>query len=180
MNRWKIVSQKTVYKSKYFNVREQIVKYPSGKEKIHGIVERKPTVVVFPLTESYEIYLISEYRDLFKKNIIEAVAGHVDGNESPLKCAIRELKEEAGITATQWEELANTEGSASVIRSQVHLFLAREIELGKQSPEEGEEISIIRMPLHKAVEMVFSGEINNSSTMLGILILDKLKKEQKI
>jgi len=178
MNQWKI-TEKTIFKSKLFRIKEQKI---VGKKikKTHDIVERTPTVVIFPLTDTGQIYLISQYRSLYDKIITEAVAGHMDGNESALKAAKRELKEETGLVASQWEELLRLENSASVIRSTMHFFLARDLEEKTANPEEGEEISLMKLPFETAINKVMDGEIKNGPTVLGLLFLDKLRREKKI
>lgn len=174
------LSKKIVFKSKFFNVISQKIVLPNGLQRTYDVVERRPTVVVFPLTEKNEIYLISQYRYLFGKEIIEAVAGHIEEGEKSLATAKRELKEETGISALQWEELVRVESSASVIKSTVHLFLAKDLELKEASPDKSEDIELFKMTLDEAVKKVMTNEIISSSTMLGLMILDKLKKEKRI
>lgn len=180
MSRWKLVSQKTVLRAKLFDVKQIDFETKIGKKKIHHQAERVPIVSVFPLTDSYEIYLLSQYRYMLKKTVIEAVAGHVDRKESVIVAAKRELKEEAGITAMQLEEIARIEMSGSVFKSKVHLFLAKGLEIGDNKLDEDEEISLIKMPLDEAVQKVMTGELNHSTSMIGILLLDKLRKEKKL
>lgn len=180
MSRWKIVSQKTILKAKLFNVEQIDFETKTGQKKTHYQAQRVPVVSVFPLTDSYEIYLISEYRYMLKKTVIQALAGHVERKESVIVAAKRELKEEAGITAMQLEEIARIEMSGSVFRSKVHLFLAKGLEIGDNKLDEDEEISLIKMPLDEAVQKVMTGEINHSTSMIGILLLDKLRREKKL
>lgn len=178
MKKWEVISQNTIYKTKLFDVKEEEIILPNGHKRTYSVVERRPVAVIFPLVDySLKLYLISQYRYLFEKNILEAVAGHIDKKESPLEAAKRELKEEAGISAQQWEEMIRIENSASVIKSTVHLFVARGLYEGKPNPEEGEEIKVVKMPLEEAVSKVLLGEINNSSTVIGILLLDKMRRE---
>jgi len=127
MSQWKIISQKSILKAKLFDVKQIDFENKSGKKKTHRVAERVPIVSVFPLTDSYEIYLLSEYRYMLKKTIIEAVAGHMEKKETTIAAAKRELKEEAGIEAQQLEEIARIEMSGSVFKSKVHLFLAKEL-----------------------------------------------------
>src|SRR3989344_4076112 len=175
MNRWKIVSQKTILKDKLFDVVKIDFEDEQGKKKTHNIVEKSPVVCVLPLTNYYDIYLISQYRYMLKKTVLEAVAGYVEEGETALAAAKRELEEEAGITAHQLEEIARVEVAASVVKGKVHLFLAKGLEVVKSNPEDDEEISVVKMPLKTAVEKVMSGEINHSASMIGILLLDKLR-----
>ena len=180
MSRWKFISQKSIFRAKLFDVKQIDFESKTGKRKIHHVAERASIVSVFPLTDSYEIYLISEYRYLLKKTIIEAVAGHVEKKETTISSAKRELKEEAGIQAMQLEEIARIEMSGSVFRSKMHLFLAKGLEIGDNKLDDDEEIEVVKMPLELAVEKVMTGEINHAASMLGILLLDKLKTQKKL
>lgn len=180
MSQWKIISQKPVFKAKLFNVKEIVAESKTGKRKIHHIAERIPIVSIFPLTDSYEIYLISEYRYMLKKTIMEAVAGHIEKTETVIAAAKRELKEETGISAMQFEEIARVEMSGSIFNSKTYLFLAKGLEFGEANLDEDEEIRLIKMPLTEAVEKVMSGEISHASSMIGILMLDKLRAEKKL
>lgn len=180
MNRWKLVSQKSVFKAKLFNVKEVVFETKTGKKKIHHIAERAPIALVFPLTDSYEIYLVSEYRYMLNKTVLQAVAGHVEKKETAIAAAKRELKEEAGISAMQLEEIARIEMSGSVFRSKSHLFLAKGLEIGDNKLDDDEEIAVVKMPLEDAVGKVMLGEINHSASMLGILLLDKLRAQKKL
>lgn len=180
MSRWKIVSQKNVLRVKLFDVKQLNFQTETGKKKIQHFAERIPTVSVFPLTDSYEIYLISQYRYMLKKTVLEAVSGYVESKETTVAAAKRELKEETGMSAQQFEEIARVEIAASAFKGKMHLFLAKGLEMGTDDPEEDEEISMIKMPLDTAVEKVILGEINHSASMIGILILDKLRMQQKL
>jgi len=179
MNSIKIVSKKNVFDGGRFKVKKVELEIKNVK-KTHFDVERKPVVCVFPLTDSYEIYLISQYRYFFEKNILECVAGFIDENETSLKAAKRELKEEAGLLASQWELIGKQDLAASVVKGTLFLFLAKDLEEAAQDLKTGEVIKVVKMPLEEAVKKVMSGEINSVETVSGILILDRLRREKKL
>ena len=54
----------------------------------------------------------------------ELPAGKIDNREPPLQTAQRELAEEAGVTATCWDSLADYVASPGVFTEVVHLYLA--------------------------------------------------------
>jgi len=175
-----IITQKTIHKSKLFEINQNIVKLPSGGKNIHEDVYVRPAVFIFPLTDKNEIYLIHEYRYLLKKTVLSAVAGFSEKGETSIQTAKRELKEEAGLAASQWEELLRFNTENSVVKSQKYLFLAKELEIVEKALEEDEEIELTKMTISEAVEKVISGEISGAGTIIGIFLLDKLKKEKKI
>lgn len=175
-----VTSSKKVFTSTLFSVDQYTIGYPNGKKVVHDVVERKPTVSVFPITEKYELYLVSQFRYTLGRQSLEAMAGFIDQGESTLQAAKRELIEETGIRAAQWEELARIELGASVIRAKSTMFLAKDLELGESSPEEDEDIQLIKIPLDEAVAKVMNSEIRTSASMIGILMLDKLRREKKL
>lgn len=180
MYQWKTISQKFILRTKLLNVKKISLEAKTGGKRIHYVAERVPIVSVFPLTESYEIYLISQYRYLLGKTVLEAVAGHVEKEETTIQAAKRELKEETGILAHQLEEITRIEMSGSVFKSKSHLFLAKGLEIGENDLDVDEEIDVIKMPLETAVEKVMLGEINHAASMIGILILSNLRMQKKL
>src|SRR3989344_3815371 len=122
MSQWRIVSQKSVFRSQLFNVRELVFRNKRGTKKIHHIAQRDTVVTIFPLTDKYEVYLISQYRYMLEKTALEAVSGYVERKETTIAAAKRELKEEVGIIAHQLEEIARIEMAGSVFKSRGHIY----------------------------------------------------------
>jgi len=172
-----IISSKSVFKAKLFEVDELSIKYPTGRAVTHHLVKRDPTVVVFPITPKGEVYLVKQYRYMLKKITLEALAGFIDEGETPLQAAKRETKEEAGIQAGSWEEMIRMDMAGSVVDAPVHMFLAQDLEIGESAPEEDEDIEVVKMSLKEALQNVFSGEITTSATIAGLLMLEKLLKK---
>lgn len=179
MNTFETISSKNVFHADHFDVKELQVILPNTKKAVYHIVERKPTVSVLPINEKYELYLIFESKPETKEKLLKCVSGYIESGESPLKAAQRELKEETGIEAAQWEFLQKVETNG-VIQSQSNIFLAKELEVLKPKFEDDEDIRLVKIPLQEAVKKILSGEIVLSSTIIGILLLDRLKREKKL
>lgn len=180
MKQLKIISQKTVYKAPRFNVVETKLELNNKNKRLYRDIERCPSVYAFPMTPKGEVYLIYQYRYLVKKVVLGAVAGFIEKGETSIQTAQRELKEETGIMASQWEELLRIDVSQSVIKAQSYIFLAKDLEEGETSKEEGEEIELVKMSLLEAFNKIFSGEITDSGTIIGLFLLDKLRREKKL
>lgn len=176
----KVLSSKTIFRAKLFEVKELTMNFTSSNEKIFHQVDGNPTVAIFPLTDRNEIYLIDQYRYMFGSRVLGAIAGHVDQGENALAAAKRELKEETGIEAQQWELFAKVENSRSVIRAQIYMYLAKNLEIGISEPELGEDITLVKLPLQEAVDKVLNGQIYHSPSMAGILILAELRRRKQL
>lgn len=175
-----IISQKKVFEAKYFKLMENTIDFGSGITRVHHDVYRSDAVSVFPLTDLYELYMIKQYRYLHKKFILESIAGMVEEGELPIKTAKKELKEEAGIVAKDLRIFRSLEIGASMYKATQHFILAKDLTITEAEPEETEEISLVKLPLHKAVEKVLSGEISTAGSIIGILLIDKMKQRGEL
>ncbi|MDP3940830.1 MAG: NUDIX hydrolase [bacterium] len=175
----KILSQKPILNADLFSVVETKLDI-NGTLHTHRNIYRPPIASVFPLTDKNELYLIKQFRYLHDETFLEEVAGHVEKGESPLLAAKRELAEETGMVAKKWTQFGFFSGNSSVIKSEIHIFLARDLTFGVSSPEEDEEITLVKMPLSEAVKHVTTGSIKNSIASLGILLLSTLEREGKL
>jgi ADP-ribose pyrophosphatase len=174
----KILSSKNVFQSKFFRViRAEIER--NGKRFTKDLLERNDTVVILPITNSGEIYMIMQYRDSYGKSFIELPAGNMEHNDSPLESAKRELNEETGLTANNWQHIATFITSAN-IKGLVHVFTASDLEKGQQALEEDEEIKILKVPINEAIRKIETGEIQATAFVSALLLFDKLRKEGKI
>lgn len=168
----KLLSQKTIYKSKYFHV-DQVEIEIKGKKIIKDIIRRNPSVFILALNEKNELYLVRQYRDALQQFSLEVIAGTTDIHEDPLMAAKRELLEESGLTAEKWKKLTTLNTSANM-DSYANIFLAQNLKQGTAHPDIDEELEIVKISLQEAVTKVLNGDIVNSPSAAGILILDKI------
>ncbi|HXS15275.1 MAG TPA: NUDIX hydrolase [Candidatus Saccharimonadales bacterium] len=175
----KILSSKKVFQAHLFHVNELEIELSSGERMTHHVVERRPAVYIFPMTPKYELYIGREYSYNTDEFVLQ-IAGFIEEGENPLQAAKRELKEETGILAGQWEEFSRLSLAKSSLKAPVYLFLARDLEVSTPEQEVSEDISIMKIPLAEAVEKVMTGEISKAAVVAGILWLDKLKREKRL
>lgn len=179
-NNSQFLSKKTVFKSKFFEVKQVVVQRPNGKQFTKDIIYRNPVVFILPVTDNNEIYLLSQYRDAYGKRLLEVVAGTIEEEHAdPLAIAKKELHEETGITAQKWKQLTTLTLSVNM-SANIHVFLAQDLQEGVAHTDDDEDIEVIKMPFDEAVQKALNGEINTASHMGVILLLDALKKEGKL
>jgi ADP-ribose pyrophosphatase len=174
----KILSQKSIFTSRYFEVEEVEIER-NGRTFVKEFCKRRPAVFVLAINEKDEVYLVSQYREVLQKTTVELVAGTCEEGSSPLANAQRELSEEAGVTAKDWKALETIELSANV-NQQVHLFLATNLQEGKSHPDDDEEIEVVKLPFEEALQKVLKGEITLAPSVTGILLYDALRREGKV
>ena len=92
-------------------------------------------------------------------------------NIEPLASAKRELKEETGLIANQWQELMKLHTSNSVTDERGIIYLAKDLSQGETEFEDTEDLLIQKLPLDEAIERVLSGEITDAISVAGLLKL---------
>ena len=143
---------------------------PGGSDGIFGVVEMVPGVTVLAMTPDQNVLLAREYKYAVERPTLECVSGAMDGEESPLDTARRELKEELGATSDSWTSLGVLDPFTTVIQCPNHMYLAENVQLDStQQTDEGELIQIIEMSFKKALDTVLQNEITHGASVAAIL-----------
>lgn len=173
-NPWKTVSTRTVYSNPWITVREDQVIRPDGNPGIYGVVETRVATGVIALTPDDEVYLVGQYRYPTKIYSWEIIEGGADPGEAPMEAAKRELREEAGLVASAWEQLGDEVHLSNCFSSERALFyLARGLTETDREPEGTEVLQIRKVPLRECVAMVDRGEIKDAMSVIALLRLDR-------
>ncbi len=177
-NAWKKVSSKIVYQSPFMTVREDQVATDSGKKGIYNLIDPRPGVFVIAETENDEIYLIESFRYPLQAWRWELPSGGIEKGDTPLITAGKELQEELGLTATEWEQIGEIYPSHNGPMSDRNIiFIARGLSKISTAHESGEAIRPPQaIPYDKVFDMVRSGELTDGQT-LGALLHYKLWRE---
>ncbi|MBQ8648583.1 MAG: NUDIX hydrolase [Clostridia bacterium] len=170
-----------IYKGKIINMRRDEALLPNGRTALREVVEHPGGVCVAALTDNNEVLFVKQFRYPYFEEILEIPAGKRDrANEDPLECGKRELKEETGAQAERYIPLGALYPSPGYCGEIIWMFAATGLSYGEQNPDEDEFLTVEKIPLEKAVEMILSGEIKDAKTQAAVLKLKLLKDNGKI
>lgn len=176
-NPWTVKSSQKIYENPWISVKEDQVINPSGGEGIYGTVHFKNKALgIVPLDENNNTYLVGQYRYPLEEYSWEIPMGGGLIGIDILESAQRELKEETGIIAKKWTNIARIHTSNSVTDEEGFVFLAEDLEYGETEFEETEDLAIKKVSLQEAVRMVMDNEITDSISIAGILKVAFLRK----
>jgi ADP-ribose pyrophosphatase len=164
---YRVISSKSIYQNPWISVREDKVITSSGNKGIFGVVEMKAGSTA--MNEKKELYLVKEYKYGIGRESIELMSGGIDGNETPLNAAKRELEEETGLQAKEWIDLGMVDPFTTVIHSPNYMFLALGLEQRSQSLDDDEILDVVKVTFLEALEMVTRSEITHSASCVCIL-----------
>lgn len=176
-NPWTPLSSKEIYDNPWIRVREDQVIKPSGEQGIYGIVHFKNKAIgIVPIDNQNNTWLVGQYRYPLDEYSWEIPMGGGPTGEPLLDTAMRELKEETGLTAKKWENICKIHTSNSVTDEEGYVFLASHLEEGETEFDDTEVLKIKKLPLQEAIKMVMRNEITDSLSIAGILKVGLLLK----
>lgn len=165
------VRERSIYRGRVFNVSERIVRLPNGREAKRELLYHKGAAAVVPVDEHGMVTLVRQYRVAHDAVLLEIPAGKFETEgEDPLACAHRELLEETGLSAQRMDLLIRMVPTPGYDTETVSVFLATGLSAGSAHPDEDEFLTVERMPLREAADLVMRGELPDAKTAIGILM----------
>ena len=165
---------RSIFEGRVISLGIESLTLPNGTHLDLEIVRHPGGAAVVAIDALQQVCLLRQYRHAGGGWIWELPAGKLEPDESAATTAARELVEEAGLTAGNWEELGSILVTPGFCDEVIHLFLARELTAVPPRPEAHELIEIHWIPLADALAQVYDGTIRDGKTMLGLTLAEKL------
>ena len=162
------ISSTTLHVGKNFSFKTDKVRLPNGNETIRDIIDHPGAVAIVPVHDG-EIVLIRQYRYSTRSEILEIPAGTLEIEEDPYACAVRELQEETGYAASEWNKLLSAYVAPGYSNELIHIYVAEGLTPVGSNLEEDETIQVEKFSFDKVLEMIESNEIMDAKTISGVL-----------
>ena len=166
------IESNTVYEGKIATVRVDRFRHSDGEEVEREVVAH-PGAVAIVAHDEIHIHLVRQPREATgEEAMLELPAGKLDvPGESPLECAKRELAEEVGLEADEWEELKSFYTSPGFSDERVIVYLATRLRRVEHRPDAEERIEIAPWPLDDLDGAIAACE--DSKSLIGLLMLEE-------
>lgn len=167
---WRVTAETSIFDNPWINIVDHQVIHPDGSLGEYGVVRFKNIAVgVLPIDAEGKVPLVGQHRFPLNRYSWELPEGGAPLDEDPLNAAKRELAEETGYTARSWSELGRFDVSNSVTDELAVCYIAWDLEAGEAAPEPSEALTLKRVSFKALLEMVMSGEITDSLTIVMTL-----------
>lgn len=165
----KIVS---LYKEKLKTPRGNIVEYDYIKHKSGG------GAGALVVDENECTYLVKQYRNTLDAVNIEIPAGGYSyAGEKGIDCALREVEEEIGYVPGNMYHVSNIISSVGTFDEKTDVYIGTKLKCGKRKLDPDEFIEIIYIPVDEAIDMIYSGVIIDSKTIVALLAYKDMKRK---
>ncbi len=173
---WLRRSRRTVYENAWLTLYHDDVVRPDGADGIYGVVHLTQVAVgIVAIDAGDRVALVGQWRYALDLQSWEIPEGGVPREESPEDGARRELREETGLSATEWRAIGVVHVSNSVTDEVAHLFVATGLSEGAAELDGTEDVTLRWEPFDEALAMTLDGRITDA---LSILALQRVALER--
>src|SRR5947209_1298447 len=126
-----ITSSVEKYRCGIFRVTEDEATEPGGFHIRRSIIRHPGSAVVMPVDEQGRVLLVRQFRLPANRHLWEIPAGKIDEGETAFEAAQRELGEETGLSAKNWNELVSFYPSPGYVEEKMTIFVATDLTQGE-------------------------------------------------
>lgn len=168
---WKELSRRTVYDSDWVKIHHLDLELPDGQiaRSWHLIDYPRQAAGIIPIGDDGRILMIDHYRFATGVRSWETPGGAIEANETGLVAAARELREETGHAARQFEHLGLYYPSCGSSNQVFNVYLARGVHKVGELTDINEVIDLRWFTIAEVDQMIQKNQITEGMTLTGLL-----------
>ncbi|MCD8321881.1 MAG: NUDIX hydrolase [Oscillospiraceae bacterium] len=163
----KAVRHVNTYGGIIVDVDVDMVKLPNGAVTMREVVHHPGGVCIAAVDEAGLVSMVRQYRYPFQTHLWELPAGKLEPGEEPFPAAKRELSEETGLEAENWQLLGQIYTSPGFSTETLYIYLATGLHQGAAHPDPNEFLDVEKWPMDTLLSRIATGEIRDAKTVVG-------------
>ena len=178
---WESQAQREVYHNPWSTVIEEDLRGPQGQTGLYGYFAAVDCVVVVPTEHrpdgQHWVHLVRQWRHPIRQHTWECPCGRLEPGENIAVAAARELAEECGLSAGQWQELGSWVHSDARVAGRITCLWAQDLTpLASPQAKDASEVDVMSqaIPFPAALDAIASGALQQVATIAALLRLNQL------
>lgn len=168
------ISSESVFDGALLKVRRDHVRLPNGQGSIREYIVHPGAVVILAFLPNGNLLFERQFRYPLRRVFLELPAGKIDHGEATIETAKRELLEETGYAASEWEYLGVMHPCIGYSDERIEIFVARGLRLeGEKQLDHNEFLDVVELSPDEARQAVWDGRITDAKTITSLFWLEK-------
>jgi len=169
MEEFKRLKRELVHEGHIINYYHDFVQIPNGNVAEWDFIGHKGAAAIVPVTKEGKILMVRQYRNALDRFTLEVPAGGLNSGEDMKTAAIRELEEETGFKTSDAKHLIDIYTTVAFCNEKIGIYYTEELTPSKQNLDEDEFVNVEEHSLDELVDLILTGEIQDSKTISAIL-----------
>ena len=169
-----LVGSREIYKGRVLNLRVDEIELPVGIVR-REVVEHPGAIVILPIDNEGRILWITQHRWAAQRVLLELPAGTLEKGETPEQTARRELPEETGFEAMDWESLGGFYSAPGFCQEYLHAFVATNLSPLYAKGDDDEDIEVVPLTLEETYARIDSGQVEDAKSLATLMLYMRRK-----
>ena len=169
------VASERVFEGKLLDVRRDRVLLPDGHEATREYIVHPGAVLVVPVLADGRVVVVRQFRYPNNTVFVEFPAGKIDHGEPPLDTAKRELREETGFEAAQWQRLGRLHPVVSYSTEAIEVYRATGLTSVGAALDHGEFLEVDLVAYDDLLASADRGDLTDAKTIAALYFLERLR-----
>lgn len=164
------VSSRSIFRSSRFDLLSETFATSDGLVE-RPVIHHPGAVAILAQPDADSLVMVRQYRYPIRHWTLEIPAGTRVPGEPAVVTAARELREEAGFSATRLDEVMRFFPAVGVSDEEMVLFRAHGLADVPAAPEHGELVARLIVPLDDLPRLAVAGELCDAKTLIALALL---------
>lgn len=167
------LNSRMVFDGELLKVRSDEVAFPNGNHGVREWIAHPGATAVIALTPQRTVFMVEQYRYPLQRVTLELPAGKIDPGEPLEVCALRELREETGLSAETIRKIGAFATTPAFTDEIIHLYLAQGLSRHEASTDPDEFLTALELPVEEVLQKIINGEIMDAKTIIAMLMAER-------
>ena len=167
---FKILNRESVYQGRAFEVQKVYLQLPNNKKRYYDLVVHHDSVTIIPLGQDGNLWFVSQYRLGVEGQLLELPAGVLEDGEDPKGGALREIREEIGMSSNNLKFLGDFYLAPGYSSEHMFIYLATDLFPSSLDPDSDEFINVQKISIPDVLDLVHKGEIKDAKTLAALML----------
>lgn len=167
----KTLEETLIHKGKVIEYRILKVELPDGNTTTRDVIRHPGGVAILAFKDVETILLVEQFRKPLDIVTLELPAGKIEKGEDTKICAIRELEEETGYKAENFDYVGKVAVAPGFCDEYIYIYKATGLYQGTAGGDDDEFINVKEVKIEDLKTMIKNGELEDGKTLSAFMMV---------
>lgn len=147
------------------------VQLPDGNIATRDVIRHPGGVAILAYKDDETILMVEQFRKPLETVTLELPAGKIEKGEDITLCAIRELEEETGYRARNFEYIGKITTAPGFCDEYIYIYRASDLYLGNIGGDDDEFIDVKEVKIEDIKDMIKNGELIDGKSLAALMMI---------